>query len=88
MLASDSSLTSDSERTGSSQKRRGKESKTRKYWMTIPSPDSPGEVELSTHTFDVGVMRQLEIIARRAREEEFESVIALFDNFRMVKTSD
>ena len=56
--------------------------------MTIPSPDSPGEVELSTHTFDVGVMRQLEIIARRAREEEFESVIALFDNFRMVKTSD
>ena len=56
--------------------------------MTIPSPDGPGEVEISTHTLDVGVMRQLEIIARRAREEEFESVIALFDNFRMVKTSD
>ena len=56
--------------------------------MTIPSPDGPGEVEISTHTLDVGVMRQLEIITRRAREEGFESVIALLDVFKMAKTSD
>ncbi|ETW74640.1 hypothetical protein HETIRDRAFT_430945 [Heterobasidion irregulare TC 32-1] len=86
--ASDASLASDSASTGSSQKKRRKQWKASNYWITMPSPDGPGEVEISTHTLDVGMIRQLGIITRRAREEGFESVIASLDVLKMAKTSD